>query len=102
MNLPLLYPKNHDLICLSHLRWNFVFQRPQHLMTRFARERRGFYVEEAIFYTNVPTIELHETQGCVVAVAHLPAGLDRLRIGLSVRHLLSALFVSHNISDPVF
>jgi len=24
-----------DLICLSHLRWNFVFQRPQHLMSRF-------------------------------------------------------------------
>jgi UDP-galactopyranose mutase len=25
------------LICFSHLRWNFVFQRPQHLMSRFAR-----------------------------------------------------------------
>jgi NAD(P)-dependent dehydrogenase (short-subunit alcohol dehydrogenase family) len=23
-----------DIICLSHLRWNFVFQRPQHLLTR--------------------------------------------------------------------
>ncbi len=31
-----------DLICFSHLRWNFVFQRPQHLMTRIARERRVF------------------------------------------------------------
>ena len=25
------------LLCLSHLRWNFVYQRPQHLMSRFAR-----------------------------------------------------------------
>lgn len=24
------------LVCFSHLRWNFVYQRPQHLMTRFA------------------------------------------------------------------
>src|SRR5947209_3352225 len=37
-----------DLVCLSHLRWNFVFQRPQHLMTRFADERRVFYVEEPV------------------------------------------------------
>lgn len=36
------------LICFSHLRWDFVFQRPQHLMTRFARERRVFIFEEPI------------------------------------------------------
>lgn len=24
----------YDIVCLSHLRWNFVFQRPQHLLTR--------------------------------------------------------------------
>jgi UDP-galactopyranose mutase len=35
------------LIVLSHLRWDFVFQRPQHLMTRFAEMgRRVFFVEE--------------------------------------------------------
>jgi UDP-galactopyranose mutase len=38
------------LICFSHLRWDFVFQRPQHLMTRFARERRVFYFEEPLGY----------------------------------------------------
>jgi UDP-galactopyranose mutase len=37
---------NHALICFSHLRWNFVFQRPQHLMSRFARDRRVIYWEE--------------------------------------------------------
>jgi glycosyltransferase involved in cell wall biosynthesis len=34
-----------DIICLSHLRWDFVFQRPQHLMSRAARDRRVFYLE---------------------------------------------------------
>jgi UDP-galactopyranose mutase len=34
------------LICFSHLRWNFVFQRPQHLMSRFAKERRVIFWEE--------------------------------------------------------
>lgn len=41
-----------DLICLSHLRWNFVFQRPQHLMSRFARQRRVYFLEEPIFNTS--------------------------------------------------
>lgn len=36
------------LICFSHLRWNFVFQRPQQLMTRLAARYRVFFWEEAI------------------------------------------------------
>src|SRR6185295_4170452 len=38
-----------DLICLSHLRWDFVYQRPQHLLSRCARERRVFFIEEPVF-----------------------------------------------------
>ena len=34
---------SETLICFSHLRWDFVFQRPQHLMTRFAASRRVIY-----------------------------------------------------------
>ncbi|HEX8380002.1 MAG TPA: UDP-galactopyranose mutase [Allosphingosinicella sp.] len=36
----------HTLICFSHLRWNFVFQRPQHLMSRFAEAGRVVFWEE--------------------------------------------------------
>ena len=36
------------LLCFSHLRWEFVFQRPQHLMMRFARELPVVYWEEPI------------------------------------------------------
>jgi len=42
------FDNSADLICLSHLRWNFVYQRPQHLMSRCARERRVFFIEEPI------------------------------------------------------
>ncbi len=35
-----------DLICFSHLRWNFVFQRPNHLMSLCSAERRVFFFEE--------------------------------------------------------
>ncbi len=64
-----------DLICLSHLRWKFVFQRPQHLMSRFARERRVYFVEEPIFET-LPSAELRREicprSGVCVLTPHLP------------------------------
>lgn len=37
------------LLCLSHLRWNFVFQRPQHLLTRAARTQLVIYFEEPVY-----------------------------------------------------
>jgi glycosyltransferase involved in cell wall biosynthesis len=36
-----------DLVVLSHLRWNFVWQRPQHLLSRLAESyRQVWFVEE--------------------------------------------------------
>jgi hypothetical protein len=35
-----------DIVCFSHLHWNFVYQRPQHLLSRFAKTNRVFYFEE--------------------------------------------------------
>ncbi|MGI8807688.1 MAG: glycosyltransferase [Acidimicrobiales bacterium] len=35
-----------ELVVLSHLRWTFVWQRPQHLISRLARGRRTWFVEE--------------------------------------------------------
>ncbi len=36
------------LVCFSHLRWNFVFQRPQHVMTRAAVDYDVVYIEEPL------------------------------------------------------
>src|SRR5262245_21187406 len=47
-----------DLNCFSHLRWDFVFQRPQHLLSRCARERRVFFVEEPIIDRSAPKLEI--------------------------------------------
>ncbi len=46
-------PESSVLLCLSHLRWNFVFQRPQHLLTRAARTHTVLYFEEPV-YEQVP------------------------------------------------
>jgi protoporphyrinogen oxidase/glycosyltransferase involved in cell wall biosynthesis len=34
------------IIVFSHLRWNFVYQRPQHLLSRLAKDRRVYFIEE--------------------------------------------------------
>lgn len=36
------------LVVLSHLRWDFVYQRPQHLLSRLATKRRVLFIEEPI------------------------------------------------------
>jgi glycosyltransferase involved in cell wall biosynthesis len=51
-----------DLICFSHLRWDHVFQRPNHLMTQCSRERRVFFFEE-------PTIDPAGAATSVRAIA---------------------------------
>ena len=38
-----------SVICLSHLSWDFVYQRPQHLLSRFARNANVFYFQEPVF-----------------------------------------------------
>jgi ribonuclease BN (tRNA processing enzyme) len=55
--IPQIHPNQPDLICLSHLRWNFVFQRPQHLMSRFAADRRVFFIEEPVFDCTEPRLQ---------------------------------------------
>jgi UDP-galactopyranose mutase len=41
-------PARGDLVVFSHLRWDFVFQRPQHLMSRLAEYWRVWFVEEPV------------------------------------------------------
>ena len=67
-----------DLFCFSHLRWHFVFQRPQHLLTRCARERRVFFWEEPIWdATGDAHLEvIREADHLFVLRPHLPAGGD--------------------------
>jgi len=45
------------LIVFSHLRWEFVFQRPQHLLSRLARDYRVLFVEEPVSTTGPAHLE---------------------------------------------
>src|SRR5947209_2022919 len=69
-------PNAPDLVCLSHLRWDFAYQRPQHLMSRCAKGQRVFFIEEPVFDEGPLRLEVSERDcGVRVAVPHLPEGL---------------------------
>lgn len=61
------------LLCFSHLRWNFVFQRPQHLMTRAANEYDVIYIEEPIDGA-VPAWQTNRDRGVTIATPMLSPG----------------------------
>jgi len=81
------------LICFSHLRWNFVFQRPQHLMIRAAQEHKVFFFEEPMFEdVDEPRLDLHQdSTGVVIAVPILPAGIGASELASAQRALLDGL-----------
>ncbi len=64
------------LLCLSHLRWDFVFQRPQHLMTRAAAAHEVIFLEEPLHQdVPAPRLDLSARPGGVtVAQPILPHG----------------------------
>ncbi|MDP8915953.1 MAG: UDP-galactopyranose mutase, partial [Pseudomonadota bacterium] len=94
------------LICFSHLRWDFVFQRPQHLMSRFARTRRVFYFEEPL---GLPAgqaeadlwLKVCERTGVIRVVPRLPAGLGERARDEVLRELLDGLIAREQIRRPV-
>lgn len=88
-----------DLIVFSHLRWDFVFQRPQHLLTRHARVRRVFYFEEPVFTKHKNSrLMLHQTtEGVFVATPELPEGMPFHSQTQALKHLVDELLVTHSI-----
>lgn len=82
------------LVCFSHLRWNFVFQRPQHLMSRLARSFRVVFWEEPRYVAGLGeprlALETCARSGVIVAVPELPEGFDQRQSEAACRVLLDA------------
>jgi UDP-galactopyranose mutase len=92
-----------DLICLSHLRWNFVFQRPQHLMSRYAISRRVYFVEEPIFHEHLTaaTVTMEPHGHLLVVTPQLPTSFNPTQVLAAQRSLLSQLIATEHIAHYV-
>lgn len=95
--------EDYDLICLSHLRWDFVYQRPQHLMSRFAKNRRVFFIEEPIFTDDPTRLEISRREDKLSVVVPHISHRDRetKNVEQIQRELLENLFSEQRIKDFV-
>lgn len=93
----------HDLVCFSHLRWNFVFQRPQHLLTRFMRNQKVYFIEEPIFDATTDFLDVSKpSENLWVVVPHLRDGLREEECIASQKELLAKLFIDREITHYFF
>jgi glycosyltransferase involved in cell wall biosynthesis len=92
------------LVCFSHLRWDFVWQRPQHLLSRAAKHYRVLMIEEPIFKAGItPHMDLStRPQGVTVAVPMLPEGLDPADVILEQRALVERLIGRTSATPRIF
>ncbi|AQG80356.1 glycosyltransferase family 1 protein [Spirosoma montaniterrae] len=90
-----------DLICFSHLRWNFVYQRPQHLLSRAAQQYRVWFLEEPIWADQLYLNEQHQSDSLTVLVPHLPHGTTPDQAVVLQRQLLDEFIQQKRIVDFV-
>jgi UDP-galactopyranose mutase len=91
-----------DVLCLSHLRWSFVYQRPNHLMARCARERRVFFVEEPVFEGRTLRTEITQIEpGLHVVVPHLPSGISQAEVERLQRIVMDRLVSEARVREPL-
>jgi glycosyltransferase involved in cell wall biosynthesis len=92
-----------DVVCFSHLRWDFVFQRPQHLLSRCAQNRRVFFVEEPLDSTD-DTCYLDMSwrdYGVWVVVPRLPKRTSEEDAIALQKQLIDLLFAKELVHDPI-
>ena len=92
------------LVCFSHLRWDFVFQRPQHLLKRLSKTFNIFFFEEPIhdstgkdYYTF-----LNRGENIVVFVPHIKADLNADDNRAAQKSLFDRFMDKRNLADHLF
>lgn len=82
------------ILCFSHLGWNFVYQRPQHLLSRFAVNDRVFYFEEPfISGRNGYTAE---TQEGIIIIRMFSEAENRFE---KLKKVVNSVLKDHRISN---
>ncbi|MBD2705088.1 glycosyltransferase [Spirosoma sp. BT702] len=89
------------MLCFAHLRWNFVYQRPQHLLSRAANQCRVWYIEEPI-WQDALSLEIKKVaENLTVVVPYLPQGIDEQTAIRLQRQLIDQLIDQQTITDYV-
>lgn len=74
--------ENFPVIVHCHLRWDFVWQRPQQIFSRLARQHRVLFIEDPVIADGEPRLDITEPYPNVVRIVpqiprHLAVDSDR-------------------------
>lgn len=90
---------NVDLLCFSHLRWGFVFQRPNHLLSRFSKHQRVFFIEEPIFTDGEERLHIENyNDNLYVVTPHFPHGLSAEEVTKKLQKTVSSLILQMQVN----
>ena len=90
-----------DLLVFSHLRWDYIFQRQLQVLSRYAKHRRVYFIEEAILgVTNEPRLYIKTADAKLnIIVPYLPNGLSDSEVNTSMRLMLDELLLDEDIEN---
>lgn len=87
-----------DLLCFSHLRWGFVFQRPNHLLTRFSKHQRVFFIEEPIFQDEDDKLHIENyNENLYVVTPHLKHRENGEEVVKTLKKTISSLMLQMQV-----
>ncbi|HVF30042.1 MAG TPA: glycosyltransferase family 1 protein [Pyrinomonadaceae bacterium] len=90
----------YDVVCFSHLRWDFVYQRPQHLLSRFARNHDVWFIEEPIYGEGEPRLQVTQKADRLWSVVpHI--ALETSETEQVVRNLITEFLTEHRVEKFV-
>ena len=91
-----------DLICFSHLRWDYVYQRPRHLMKRAAKNFRVYYFEEPVLSPNPDGYAKKSTEEDVYIIT--PNLKEDLPVGIAKRmeNIFRSFMAEEHINNYIF
>ena len=92
-----------NLVCFSHLRWNFVYQRPQHLLGRFSKHYVTYYIEEFNFTDDEDGYNFYMTEENVCVVTpHLKHYVSGHNEDVRKMNVIMNLFKDKAIYNYIF
>lgn len=98
--LPKSFEKSvQNLVCFSHLRWNFVYQRPQHLLSRASKQWRIWFIEEPIWGEEVKVEVRAINDNLHVVVPHVKHGTPGEEVLAYQRSVVDQLLEKERVTD---
>jgi glycosyltransferase involved in cell wall biosynthesis len=91
-----------DIVCFCHLRWNFVYQRPQHILSRFSRYCRIFFIEEPMYDSDTNFLDTSNKETNIwIIQPHLQPGLSSAEVSEEQVRLLKDLFSFLEVKEAI-